>query len=48
MDEFELSKRRTDGITILDLAGRITAGDALASLRSAIPKRSPTAIIEFC
>jgi anti-sigma B factor antagonist len=36
MDDFELSKRRTDGITILDIAGRITAGDALASLRSAI------------
>src|SRR5215467_15942083 len=35
--DFKLSKRKMDhGITVLDAAGRITAGDALTALRQAI------------
>ncbi len=34
--DFKLSKRKTDRITILDISGRITAGDALSILRQAI------------
>src|SRR5215469_14769859 len=35
--DFKLSKRKMpDGITVLDAAGRITAGDALTTLRQAI------------
>jgi anti-sigma B factor antagonist len=34
--EFKLSKRKSENITVLDLAGRITAGDALGTLRQAV------------
>src|SRR5215472_4770142 len=35
--DFRLAKRKlTDGVTVLDAAGRITAGDALTALRQAI------------
>jgi anti-sigma B factor antagonist len=34
--EFKLAKRKSDNITVLDLAGRITAGDALGTLRQAV------------
>src|SRR5215467_9046025 len=35
--DFKLSKRKTpEGVTVLDAAGRITAGDALTTLRQAI------------
>jgi anti-sigma B factor antagonist len=34
--EFKLSTRLTDDIAVLDLSGRITAGDALARFRKAI------------
>src|SRR5207248_6064190 len=33
---FKISKRKTDGVTVLDIVGRITAGDALSSLRETI------------
>src|SRR6266566_5296026 len=36
MDDFKVSKRKTDGVTVLDIAGRITAGEALTELRQAI------------
>ncbi len=34
--DFKLNQRHSNGITILDLGGRITAGDALVVLRQAI------------
>ena len=34
--DFKLSTRRADGVFIVDLAGRITAGDAVAAFRQAI------------
>ena len=34
--DFKLTKRKMDGVTVLDIAGRITAGDALTVLRQAI------------
>jgi len=34
--EFKLSTRRLDSVVVIDLAGRVTAGDALASLRQTI------------
>jgi anti-sigma B factor antagonist len=34
--EFKLSKRKSDQVTVLDLAGRITSGDALSTLRQAV------------
>ena len=34
--EFKLSTRRADSVFIVDLAGRITTGDALAALRQTI------------
>lgn len=34
--EFKLTTRRADTVFIVDLAGRITAGDALAALRQTI------------
>jgi anti-sigma B factor antagonist len=34
--EFKLSTRRADSVFIVDLAGRITAGDALTALRQTI------------
>jgi anti-sigma B factor antagonist len=34
--DFKLSKRNLQGITVLDIAGKITSGDALASLRQAV------------
>ncbi len=34
--EFKLSTRRADTVFILDLAGKITAGEALAALRQSI------------
>ena len=34
--EFKLSTRRADTVFILDLAGKITAGDALSTLRQTI------------
>jgi anti-sigma B factor antagonist len=34
--EFKLSTRRADSVFIIDLAGRITAGDALSLLRQTI------------
>jgi anti-sigma B factor antagonist len=34
--EFKLNTRRADSVLIVDLAGRITAGDALAAVRETI------------
>ncbi len=34
--DFKLSTRRADGVFIVDLAGRITAGDAVVAFRQAI------------
>ena len=34
--EFKLTTRRADTVVIVDIAGRITAGDALAALRQTI------------
>jgi len=34
--EFKLTTRRADAVVIVDLAGRITAGDALTALRQTI------------
>jgi len=34
--EMKLSRRRSDGISVVDLAGRITSGDSLAVFREAI------------
>ena len=34
--DFKLSTRRVEGVFVLDLAGRITAGEALAELRDVI------------
>ena len=34
--DFKLTRRNMDSVTVLDLDGRITAGDALTSLRQAI------------
>jgi anti-sigma B factor antagonist len=34
--EFKLTTRRADSVVIVDLAGRFTAGDALAALRETI------------
>ncbi|PYS39754.1 MAG: anti-sigma factor antagonist [Acidobacteria bacterium] len=34
--EFKLSTRRSDSVFIVDLAGKITAGDALSALRQTI------------
>ena len=34
--DFKLSKRKVDGVVVLDISGRITAGDALSSLRETI------------
>ncbi len=34
--DFKLSKRKLDGVTVLDIAGRITSGDALSALRQTI------------
>jgi len=34
--DFKLSTRRADGVQIVDVAGRITAGDAVAAFRQAI------------
>jgi len=34
--DFKVSRRNSNGITVLDLGGRITAGDALVQLRQAI------------
>jgi anti-sigma B factor antagonist len=36
MQDFKLSTRKADGVTVLDIAGRIIAGDALTSLRQVI------------
>ena len=34
--EFRVSKRRVDNVSVVDLAGKITAGDALSAFREAI------------
>jgi len=34
--ELKLARRRSDGISVVDLAGKITAGDSLAAFREAI------------
>lgn len=34
--EFKVTKRRTDGISVVELAGKITAGEALVAFRQAI------------
>ena len=34
--EFKLNTRRADSVVVIDLAGRITAGDALSALRETI------------
>jgi len=34
--EFKLSTRRSDGVSIIDLAGKITTGDALSAFRQMI------------
>jgi len=34
--DFKLSKRKSDRVVVLEIAGRITAGDALTALRQAI------------
>jgi anti-sigma B factor antagonist len=34
--DFTLTKRRVDGVSVLDLAGKITAGEAITALRQAI------------
>ncbi len=34
--DFKLTKRKVDGVIVLDIVGRITAGDALSTLRETI------------
>jgi anti-sigma B factor antagonist len=34
--EMKLSRRRSDGVSVVDLSGRITSGDSLANFREAI------------
>jgi anti-sigma B factor antagonist len=34
--DFKVSTKTTDGITVMDIAGRITAGDALTTFRQAV------------
>ena len=34
--EFKVTTRRADSVFVIDIAGRITAGDALAALRQTI------------
>jgi anti-sigma B factor antagonist len=34
--DFKVSKRKIDGISVLDMVGRITSGDALGALRQTI------------
>ena len=34
--DFKVSTKTTDGITVMDITGRITAGDALTTFRQAV------------
>ena len=42
--DFKLSTRRADSVFIVDLAGKITAGDALSALRQTIRDEVAAAI----